>query len=190
MRYLDIRSVLSEEEKINCTFRESANDLGFLDPKSSGRNGTNALNEKSKVLVPFWLAENLSRSGYVDIEMPDYFNSKMREAIHAGPLAIKFRSYSFHFFEVGLRLSVLKNDQLIKELRTAFCGERYKKLMDMALVEDAHDDVSEYRQQELTAAELVLFDAGIKAAKDIKKWLESSVRKLNKAALLGSSKRK
>jgi GINS complex subunit 3 len=131
MRHLDIRNLLCEEEKINCTFRGNAPGLGFLDPTSRAID----LSSQSKVPLPLWLAENMATARYVDIEMPKYFNSKMREAILAGPLAINFRSFSFHFFEMGLRLSHLIDNAHLKELRTAFCGERYKALMDRALAE-------------------------------------------------------
>lgn len=116
--------------------------------------------------------------------MPKYFNVKMREAIMAGPLAINFRSFSFHFFETGLKLARIVNDAHLPELRVAFCSERYKMLMDMAIADDAQDDVSEYRQQ-LTAAELILFDAGLRSTRDIRTWMSSS-RRLKQSDILST----
>ena len=131
MRYLDIRLLLSEEEKINCVLRRDAPELGFLDPH--GRSPD--LVAKSRVVIPYWLAESMEESQLAELEMPKYLNSKMKEAVLAGPLAVNLRSFSFHFFEMGLRLSKLPGGNHLKELRVAFCGERYKALVDVALAE-------------------------------------------------------
>ena len=131
MRYLDIRLLLSEEEKINCVLRSDAPDLGFLDPHGRSTD----LVAKSRVVIPFWLAESMEESQLAELEMPKYLNSKMKEAVLAGPLAVNLRSFSFHFFEMGLRLSKLPGGNHLKELRVAFCGERYKALVDVALAE-------------------------------------------------------
>lgn len=136
MRHLDIRRLLAEEEKLNCTFLSVAPHLGFLDPQAYHHPHLNA---QTKVLLPAWLAESFfsmkERSKVIEVELPQHLNSKMREAIRAGPLAINFRSFSFHFFEVGLMLARMVNNEHLVELRIAFCGDRYQKLIDMALFE-------------------------------------------------------
>lgn len=131
MRFLDIDVLLSEEEKITCSLRRDAPHLGFLDPHSRSQH----LVTKSRVVIPLWLAEGMEEAQLVEVEMPKYLNSKMKEAIQAGPLAINLRSFSFHFFEMGLRLSRLPGGNHLKELRVALCGERYKAIIDVALAE-------------------------------------------------------
>ena len=57
----------------------------------------------------------------------------MRDEIIAGPSAVKYREYSFYFFEVGLRLAYTKKTQddrkdLINILRYAYSGDRFLTL--------------------------------------------------------------
>lgn len=131
MRLLDIRTLLSDEEKINCTFKYDSPQLGFIDPQCKLTD----LPAQSKVMLPFWLAASFSSDRLAEIEMPKHFNSKMKEAIVAGSLAINFRGFSFHFFEIGMKLSILVNESHLAELRIAFCGDRYQRMMDFVLTE-------------------------------------------------------
>ena len=58
----------------------------------------------------------------------------MRDAILAGAEAVELRDYSFYFFDVGLKLSkILRDDDLLRTLRQAFCGERFRKLCVLTL---------------------------------------------------------
>ena len=49
----------------------------------------------------------------VEIENPKHFGAKMRNEILAGPAAVKYRDYSYYYFEVGLRLVRTKKDKVI-----------------------------------------------------------------------------
>ena len=54
--------------------------------------------------------------------------------MQAGASSVKLREYSFYYFEVGLKLSKLMRDiDLIRTLRKAFSGERYKSLLARAM---------------------------------------------------------
>jgi hypothetical protein len=130
-RYLDVRTLLSEEEKIDSIFLQETPHLGFMDPQCR----TSHLAAQTKVPLPLWLAESMAEAKIIEVEMPKYLNTKMREAMMAGPIAIDIRAYSFQFFETGLKLSYILNNSHLKELRVMYCGERYKRLVDIALTE-------------------------------------------------------
>lgn len=59
-----------------------------------------------------------------------------------------------------MRLAVaLRDKDLLQNLRQAFLGERYRKLMVRALGQGAQDDLSEFCQS-LTSSETAIFRAG------------------------------
>ena len=73
----------------------------------------------------------------VEIENPKHYGAKMRNEILAGPAAIKFRSYSKYYFEVGMKLATIPGKEEDKDLRMvirhAYCGARYLTLMARSL---------------------------------------------------------
>jgi hypothetical protein len=131
--------VLSEEERIPCIFLTDVADLGFLD--TSGNFHHNQLNNNhsvvnttlsagSKVELPLWLARDLSRHGFVTIEMPKHYDKKMRDAIAASATGLNLREFSPYYFEVGMIIANEKRDNDLKStLRIAFSGDRFPDLM-------------------------------------------------------------
>jgi hypothetical protein len=73
----------------------------------------------------------------VTVENPKHYGAKMRNEILAGPAAIKYRSYSKYFFEVGIKLATIPGREedvdLRMVLRSAYCGSRYISLMARSL---------------------------------------------------------
>jgi GINS complex subunit 3 len=130
MRFLDIDEILSEEERLPCIFSVDASGLGGLDPAIESHD----LPAHSKVDLPLWLAHTLTDKNMVEIELPRHYGSRIREDIMAGASAVPLREYSFYYFEVGWKLSKFTRDNDLKRnLRTAFTGDRYKALMGRAL---------------------------------------------------------
>lgn len=128
-KYLDIDEILSEEERVPCIFTYDAKNLGMLDSS----NDSIDLPEDSKVELPLWLARGLHEKQMVNIELPKYYGTRIREEIMAGAAAVKLKDYSFYYYEVGLLLSrVTKDIDLKRTIRTAFSGDRYKDLMARA----------------------------------------------------------
>lgn len=66
--------------------------------------------------------------------MPKGYSLRVRDDIEAGPESINLREFSYYYFEVGFRISELLNDEnLMRVLRMALCGERFKILISRAL---------------------------------------------------------
>lgn len=187
MRELDVDVMLSEEERLPCTFLQDGANLGSLDQHVAGKD----LPANTKVDLPLWLSVQFMKKNMVEMEFPKHYQRKMREELHAGAEAVDLRSFTQYFFEVGVKLAVemtssdesSRND-LMKTLRNAFSGGRYHNLIMHSLAQGLFDDSADYSQT-LTIAELVLFQEGLNAAKNMHQWrsLESNI--LQKASVLG-----
>ena len=190
MRELEIDTMLSEEERLPCTFLYDAKNLGHLDNTGIDKD----LPAETRVDLPLWLSRTFSECNMVTIEFPKHYGIKMREEMRAGLEAIDLRAFSQYFFEVGCKLvdmkigsSDLTREDLRDTLRTAFLGERYRKLTMNALAQGLFDDAAEYSQT-LTSAELNLFVQGLNAAKNIHQWRSMDSGILQKATVLGKKK--
>ena len=93
MKYLDIDSILSEEERLPCNFLIDAAFLGFLNPNDSEDSET--LVENSRIELPLWLAVFLSEKKVVKVDIPKHFGSRMRDEIRAGAASINLREFSY-----------------------------------------------------------------------------------------------
>ena len=187
MRELDIDTMLSEEERLPCTFLCDARNLGHLDNTGVDKD----LPAETRVDIPLWLSRTLASKNMVTIEFPKHYGIKMREEIRAGAEAIDLRAFSQYFFEVGCKLvdmrvgsSELTREDLRDTMRAAFLGERYRKLTMNALAQGLFDDAADYSQT-LTSAELNLFVQGLNAAKNIHQWRSLDSGILQKASVLG-----
>lgn len=177
-RYLDIDLILSEEERLPCLFLYDGANMGHLD-SSMQQNSDNLLPEQSRVEIPFWLGQELKARSFVRIEVPKFYGIKMRDEMRAGAAAINLRDFTYYFFEVGMRLSIALMDRdLLQNLRQAFLGERYRKLLVRALSQGSQEDLADFSQT-LTSSELLIFRAGLQATHNLQAWrsMESSIIK-------------
>ena len=125
-KHLDIDRLLSEGERVPCVFNQDAEGLGHLDTTSEDQT----LPQGSKVELPLWLAKDLAQLNFVRIELPKHYGSKMRDAIFAGAAPINLKDFSHYYFDVGLDLAtLLDDDDLRKAMRDAFTGDRFKNLL-------------------------------------------------------------
>ena len=186
MGYLDIDTILAEEERLPCIFNSDAKGLAFLDQTITDHQD---LPKGARIELPFWLGASLSEKRMVTVELPKHFGSRMRDEIMAGALTINLREFSYYFFEVGLKLcQITKDDDLQRSLRVAFCGDRYKSILVRSMsryviipklnyyiqvicfyFSSGHVDNAEYTQS-LTAMELKIFLKGYQTTEEIFNW--------------------
>ncbi len=131
--------VLSEEERVPCIFLSDVADLGFLDTSSNFHHQIEAAGQSrhqqnlqagSRVELPLWLARDLSRHGFVSIELPKHYEKRMRDNIAASATGLNLREFSPYYFEVGMIIANERNDNDLKDtLRVAFSGDRFPDLM-------------------------------------------------------------
>lgn len=129
--YLDIDNVLAEDERVPCKFSIDADRLGHLNPSAEGEND---LQKDVVVELPMWLGRAFSDRNMVSLEIPKHYGGKMRDAILAGASSINLRDFSYYYIEVGLKLSkTLRDEDLLRTMRKAFCGERFRSLCVLTL---------------------------------------------------------
>lgn len=196
MSYLDIDLILSEEERIPCVFNLDAEGLGSLDASVESED----LPSGSRVELPLWLAESLFKKSMVKTELPKHYGQKMRDEILAGALNIDLKSFSYYFFEVGIKLSKESNNKDLRRiLAIAFSSDRFRSLMVHSL-SSWNDDVTTFAQN-LTAAELLIFNEGkclstgiflcnsscvaLKTSRDLHEWRSQRSNQLKSTSLLG-----
>lgn len=166
-RYLDIDTVLSEEERIPCVFQMNVPGLGFLDPS----NDQSYLPAGARVELPLWMARVLKQKNMIVMELPKHFNKKMRDNIAAGALNLNLREYSNYFFEVGMGVAQSLGDvDLRRKLCSAFSSDRYQAVLANALTSTEHDTGE--LANILTHKEAEIYNAG---RHDTKLWAATSL---------------
>ncbi|KAK3900222.1 hypothetical protein C8A05DRAFT_36148 [Staphylotrichum tortipilum] len=114
MSYYDIDSILTQSEKIPCTFQLDIPDLGYLD-----NTPTQPLKAGTKVNLPLWLAEMLviANSGdaegksFVTFDLPPALGNDVVQALKADPRAVPLRDQSPHFYGLGTHMMDLSEEQ-------------------------------------------------------------------------------
>ncbi|GAB1318045.1 DNA replication protein [Madurella fahalii] len=114
MSYYDIDSILTDAEKIPCTFQVDIPDLGYLDntPDQPLKAGT-------KVNLPLWLAEmlaiantgDLEGKSFVTFDLPPALGNDVVQALKADPRAVPLRDQSAHFYGLATHMMELSEEQ-------------------------------------------------------------------------------
>jgi hypothetical protein len=134
-----------------------------------------------------WLANKFAGKRMVDLELPKHFQRKMRDEIIAGANHINLKEFSFYFFEVGLKMAEVTDDEDLKRILTkAFSGERFRDLMVHSL-SSWNDEVSDYAQN-LTNLESVIFKEGKRTSRDLHDWRLKRASLLRPSNVLGSQR--
>eukprot|EP01039_Chlorochromonas_danica_P003972 gene3973-4346_t len=163
--YLDIDTLLCEEERIPCVFRLEVPGLGFLDPN----NDSSTLPAGARVELPLWMARTLTEKRMVTMELPKHFDRKMRDNIAAGALSLNLKEYSNYYYEVGMQIANTMKDMDLKDtLRIAFTGDRYREVMVHALT-STEQDTGELLNI-LTSKEGDLYAAGVRSSEEMTRW--------------------
>ncbi|KAH6847810.1 hypothetical protein B0I37DRAFT_151941 [Chaetomium sp. MPI-CAGE-AT-0009] len=124
MSYYDIDAILTDAEKIPCTFQVDIPDLGYLD-----NTPTQPLKAGTKVNLPLWLAEMLAiaNTGDVDgksfvaFDLPRAMGNDVVQALKADPRAVPLRDQSAHFYGLATHMMELSEEQeLAAALRKTF----------------------------------------------------------------------
>ncbi|KAK3293150.1 uncharacterized protein B0H64DRAFT_206927 [Chaetomium fimeti] len=124
MSYYDIDAILTDAEKIPCTFQVDIPDLGYLD-----NTPTQPLKAGTKVNLPLWLAEMLAiaNTGDVDgksfvaFDLPRAMGNDVVQALKADPRAVPLRDQSAHFYGLATHMMELSEEQeLAASLRKTF----------------------------------------------------------------------
>ncbi|KAK3346911.1 hypothetical protein B0T25DRAFT_290593 [Lasiosphaeria hispida] len=128
MSYYDIDSILTDAEKIPCTFQFDIPDLGYLD-----NNPGQTLKTGARVGLPLWLAEMLAIANtgnigpddqgksFVAFDLPPALGNDVVQALKADPRAVPIRDQSAHFYSLATHMMDLSEEpELSTVLRKTF----------------------------------------------------------------------
>ncbi|KAH7368035.1 DNA replication complex GINS protein psf-3 [Plectosphaerella cucumerina] len=179
MSYYDIDSILTDAEKVPCTFEFDLPDLGYLD-----NNPSQPLKTGTQVQLPLWLAEMLALASTgavedakapVTLNMPTALSGQVMNALKADARAVPLRDQSAHFYGLGTRMLDLFDEmELSAVMRRTFAA----RAVDIALhARKAGDDgvgaTGEEFLRGLDEWERSLFRKAHDGTKASKEWLEN-----------------
>ena len=117
--YYDLNTILTDAQKVPCTFDLTVPGLGYL----SGNIGED-VKEGFKVEVPLWLGEMLAVSkptgttSLAAMDMPAALNQRVINALKADPKPVDLRAQAQHFYGLGARMLELFEEEEIVEILT------------------------------------------------------------------------
>ncbi|KAH8890327.1 DNA replication complex GINS protein psf-3 [Thozetella sp. PMI_491] len=135
MSYYDIDAILTDAEKVPCTFEIEVPELGYLD-----NNPTHALKAGTQLALPLWLSEMLAiantagageeAKSFVTLSLPNAISNDVIQALKADPRAVPLRDQSAHFYSLGTHMLDLFEE---KELATVLRKTYVTRAADVAL---------------------------------------------------------
>ncbi|KAH9002380.1 GINS complex, Psf3 component [Lactarius hatsudake] len=188
--YYSIDSILSENQKIQCTFKVDIPDMGHLD---GGHERD--IKAQSKIQLPLWLAFILIYSDYVDFAVPTPFSSRVRNALNAEAKSVRLSALvgaGGHWYGFGKIIMRLLDDAQANEMSDLLTKARFDTFRDrLAEVIDqaqhfaalgpaggggqSGDSALAFREG-LEVTERELFSLAQESAKKTKQWYESTDR--------------
>lgn len=97
MSYYDIDAILTDAQKVPCTFEITVPGLGYIDG-----NAGQDMKEGTKVELPLWLAEMLAVSQnqtgtpILTLDMPTALSPRVLNALKADPKTVDLRALAQH----------------------------------------------------------------------------------------------
>ena len=129
MSYYDVDAILTDAQKVPCTFELTVPGLGYLEG-----NMTGDMKKGSKIELPLWLGEMLALSqslntqSLVTLDPPSALSPRVLNALKADPRTVNLRALAPHFYNLGARiLELFDEEEMIEVLSDVciiqFCGD-------------------------------------------------------------------
>ncbi|KAF7845635.1 hypothetical protein BT93_L1493 [Corymbia citriodora subsp. variegata] len=122
MSYYDVDAILTDAQKLPCTFGLDVPGLGYLDgnPGSTMKTG-------SKIDLPLWLGVMLAVSNsqsnepLLTLEYPSALQQRVINAMKADPKSVDIRAQAPHFYALAFRvLEIFEDDDVVATLSETF----------------------------------------------------------------------
>ncbi|KAF2200325.1 DNA replication complex GINS protein PSF3 [Delitschia confertaspora ATCC 74209] len=178
MSYYDVDAILTESQKVPCTFELNVPGLGYLTGDMGGD-----MRKGSEVELPLWLGEmlalsqSLNTSSLVSLGTPSALTPRVLNALKADPRTVDLRALAPHFYSLGARnLELYEDEEMIEVLSETF------KTRATVIADQAHnprgalgDGVDFMRG--LDESERQLFRAAHDSAKAVRQWMADLKKK-------------
>ncbi|MCJ1410381.1 DNA replication protein [Ptychographa xylographoides] len=169
--YYDIDAILTDAQKLPCTFGLDVPGLGFID----GNAGAD-VKKGSQVSLPLWLAGYLALKpigplSVVTLDLPASLSPRVLNALKADPRTVDLRALASHFYELAARsLDFFEEDEIVDVLCETF-KKRAAELADHA--SNTHGALGEGVEfmRGLDEMERQLFRAAHDSTKSMRQWM-------------------
>lgn len=132
--YYDLNSILTDSQKVPCTFELTVPGLGYL----SGNPGT-PVTQNTKLELPLWLGEMLavnrlsnSTDTLITMDMPEALSKRVMNALKADAKSVDVRAQATHFYALGARMLELFEDEEVVEVLIEAFKRRSLEVADKA----------------------------------------------------------
>ncbi|KAK0630468.1 hypothetical protein B0T17DRAFT_490520 [Bombardia bombarda] len=189
MSYYDIDSILTDAEKIPCTFQLDIPDLGYLD-----NNPSHTLKSGTRIQLPLWLAEMLAiantgsldeqAKSFVTFDLPSALGNDVVQALKADPRAVPLRDQSPHFYGLATHMMDLSEEQeLAAVLRKTFVTRASEIALHARKVGGANQHGAKGQADE--ASNLGVGGAGEEFLRGLDEWERKLFRKAHDGTRAG-----
>ncbi|KAI2926816.1 hypothetical protein CBS63078_2118 [Aspergillus niger] len=178
MSYYDIDAILTDSQKLPCTFELDVPGLGILE----GNPGEN-IKAGTRIDLPLWLGEMLSigarlgTSRLVTLDLPSALSERVMNALKADPRTVDLRSLAPHFYSLSERiLELFEEEELVEVLSNTF------KKRSAVIADHAHNPQGALGQgadflRGLDETERQLFRVAHDSAKETRVWAGEAKKK-------------
>ncbi|EEH20975.2 DNA replication complex GINS protein psf3 [Paracoccidioides brasiliensis Pb03] len=171
MSYYDIDAILTDAQKLPCTFELAVPGLGYLDG-----NAGEDIKPGTRIDLPLWLGEMLAvgaradSSPLVTLDLSTALSEQVLNALKANPGTVDLRSLAPHFYSLAVRiLQLFEEEEMVDVLMEAF-KKRSMEIADHAYnSQGALGDGVEFLRG-LDETERRLFRIAHSSAKEMRVW--------------------
>uniref|UniRef100_T1JJC2 DNA replication complex GINS protein PSF3 n=1 Tax=Strigamia maritima TaxID=126957 RepID=T1JJC2_STRMM len=179
--------ILTTHQRIQCTFKKTVHKLGYLNPAADDEN----LEVGTKLELPFWLAQDLSKRAIVRVDIPKVYKESYREILQADATVVDLHKIGPNFYNFATHVIIFEHaesKQIMECLMQTF-KERFKRIMDASqnhLQNGTNDIIGK-----LDDFEKYLFKRGQESFKDYQQWQNRKIEKITTSeGIVNHKKRK
>ncbi|KAI5843165.1 DNA replication complex GINS protein psf3 [Tricharina praecox] len=134
-KYYDIDAILTDAQKLPCTFEHDVPGLGYLESSSSSPD----IKAGTRLQLPVWLAEMLAvsqrlgtLSDVITLDIPVALSPRVQNALKADPRTVELRSLATHFYGLGERVLGLFEEEVLCDVLVSTYKLRAAEIADLA----------------------------------------------------------
>ncbi|CCX33030.1 Similar to DNA replication complex GINS protein psf3; acc. no. Q4WQ54 [Pyronema omphalodes CBS 100304] len=135
MSYYDIDAILTDSQKVPCTFEVDVPGLGYLESSSASPD----IKAGTRIQLPLWLAEMLAVSqrlgtleNVISLDIPEALAPRVQNALKADPKTVELRSLATHFYGLGERVLGLFEEEELCDVLINTYKQRTAEISDLA----------------------------------------------------------
>ncbi|KEF57525.1 DNA replication complex GINS protein psf3 [Exophiala aquamarina CBS 119918] len=175
MSYYDVDAILTDSQKLPCTFELDVPGLGYLDG-----NAGQTIKAGSKIDLPMWLGILLAVSSgntpgatpLVSLDFPEPLQQRVINALKADPKSVDLRVQAPHFYALGARIMDLFEDQDVLDTLVDTFKQRAAEIADHAHhARGALGEGAEFLRG-LDESERQIFKAAHEGSKAVRVWTQ------------------